>query len=557
LNLRNRPESVAGAIAWAILAATFLLRILYAFRYPFNADEPQHLHVAWAWANGLLQYRDVFDNHTPLFHMLMAPLVAILGDRPDLMILMRLAMLPLFAGLLICTWLIGRALFSQKVGLWAAVCTALMPFFFRGSLEFRTDVLWAACWLLAIALLVRAPLTVRRSFFVGLMIGASAATSLKTTFLFGGMAGAALLTPLVAWGWPWRERAAGLLRRAAAAAAGLLVIPVPIVLFFYAKGALGPFYYGTVQHNLIPFASQHALSRTITFAVCLLLGVLIARKVARGNPPSGMAVRRAFFVLLVAVTLALQSFWPTGARHTRLPIAPPMVVLVAAGLGWLLERKPGRHLALQHVAATAAAIELAVLVGAAPWHSGTAYQALLWQDVLKLTDPGQKVMDAKGELIFRPRGIYCVLEGITTLRIGMGLMPDDIPEQLMASRTCVAARGKSRLPPRAMAFVNANYICVGSLLAAGKALSPAPGQAGPVEFDIRIAASYAIVTPAGAGRGELDGIRAGDARFLDAGTHRYQPAPGEKHLAVVWAQAVQRGFSPFNISPSEQALWDP
>src|SRR5689334_17458398 len=57
-------------LAAAIIAAAMLLRALYAFRYRVDSDEPQHLHVAWAWAHGLVQYRDVFDNHMPLFHLL-------------------------------------------------------------------------------------------------------------------------------------------------------------------------------------------------------------------------------------------------------------------------------------------------------------------------------------------------------------------------------------------------------------------------------------------------------------------------------------------------------
>src|SRR2546425_17840 len=82
--------------AWmlvALSAAILALRIVYAFAYPFDSDEPQHLHVAWAWTKGLLPYRDVFDNHTPLFHMLSAPLVALIGETPRLLVLLKTVML--------------------------------------------------------------------------------------------------------------------------------------------------------------------------------------------------------------------------------------------------------------------------------------------------------------------------------------------------------------------------------------------------------------------------------------------------------------------------------
>src|ERR1700676_214435 len=51
---------------------------------PWNSDEPQHLHVVWAWANGMLPYKDVFDNHSPLFQAISAPLFALLGKRADI-----------------------------------------------------------------------------------------------------------------------------------------------------------------------------------------------------------------------------------------------------------------------------------------------------------------------------------------------------------------------------------------------------------------------------------------------------------------------------------------
>src|SRR5882724_3994814 len=95
-------------LAMALIVAAAFLRALYAFRYRVDTDEPQHLHVAWAWAHGLVQYRDVFDNHMPLFHLLTAPLVRALGERADIVPVMRLAMLPGYALVLWCTYRLGR-----------------------------------------------------------------------------------------------------------------------------------------------------------------------------------------------------------------------------------------------------------------------------------------------------------------------------------------------------------------------------------------------------------------------------------------------------------------
>ena len=43
------------------------LKFANLFRFRFDSDESQHLHVIWGWTRGLLQYRDIFDNHMPCF----------------------------------------------------------------------------------------------------------------------------------------------------------------------------------------------------------------------------------------------------------------------------------------------------------------------------------------------------------------------------------------------------------------------------------------------------------------------------------------------------------
>src|SRR2546426_2610988 len=184
--------------AWmlvALSAAILALRIVYAFAYPFDSDEPQHLHIAWAWTKGLLPYRDVFDNHTPLFHMLSAPLVAIIGETPRVLVLMRLAMIPLFATTLLGSFLLGRRLFGTRAGLWSVVLCGLSPTFFFKSLEYRTDVLWAALWILAVVVFIGGGPGARRGFCGGLLLGACLLVSLKTVMLLSALliASAALL----------------------------------------------------------------------------------------------------------------------------------------------------------------------------------------------------------------------------------------------------------------------------------------------------------------------------------------------------------------------------
>src|SRR5262249_21282319 len=78
---RGRTRFELGC-ALALLAGAALLRLAAIFHYRFDNDEPQHLHVVWGWTQGLVQYRDVFDNHMPLFHLLSVPLLWLVGVHP-------------------------------------------------------------------------------------------------------------------------------------------------------------------------------------------------------------------------------------------------------------------------------------------------------------------------------------------------------------------------------------------------------------------------------------------------------------------------------------------
>src|SRR5882762_333097 len=79
----DRAEQVWEVWLFRLAVGLFIVsRVVLAWHQTIGSDEPQHAHVAWAWVHGLVQYRDVFDNHTPLFHLVSAPLVALIGDGP-------------------------------------------------------------------------------------------------------------------------------------------------------------------------------------------------------------------------------------------------------------------------------------------------------------------------------------------------------------------------------------------------------------------------------------------------------------------------------------------
>jgi len=544
------------AMAVWLFAVTLLLRIVHVFHYPVNSDEPQHLHVVWGWAHGLLQYRDVFDNHTPLFHLLCAPLLFVFGERPGILYLMRLAMIPLSVAALWGTYQLGWVLFSRRVGLWAAVFTGLLPGFFFCSGEFRTDDLWTVLWLLALAVAVRGQLTWKRGLGVGFLLGTAVGVSLKTTLLLASFGVAVLAAASLTA----KDRARPLLCRlslcAVAALAGLVVVPSALVLFFFAQGALVPFVYGTVQHNILPGLGHWRYPQQSLLFPTMLPGLWWgARTIIRRTADVRLAARRAVIFLTPAIYIsALFSFWPLLTREDYLPFYPLLILLltpvILAVPGWIAHWRgsllPPRFVVL--VPTCFAILEIACVVGdRSLWRDRTRNATDLLAEVLQLTQPTDPVVDVKGETVFRPRSSYYVLEDITRARISQGLLADDIPERLVATRTCVAAADNEKFPPRTRAFLQENYLPVGHLRVAGQFLTPRTANDGVASFpfDVRIPAQYAVISETGTSTGWLDGTPYEDARFLVPGPHEYRSSSGEGRLALVWAQAVERGFSPF------------
>src|SRR5690348_8101741 len=108
------PGERAVLVVLAIIQV--VLRALCVVHHHIDSDEPQHLHVIWGWNHGLVQYRDLFDNHAPLFHLALMPAMRLLGERPDIIAIGRMLMLPMVALTLWATWRVGRALWSSRAG---------------------------------------------------------------------------------------------------------------------------------------------------------------------------------------------------------------------------------------------------------------------------------------------------------------------------------------------------------------------------------------------------------------------------------------------------------
>ena len=154
-------------------------------------------------------------------------------------------------------------------------------------------------------------------------------------------------------------------------------------------------------------------------------------------------------------------------------------------------------------------------------------------------------MDAKGETIYRNRASRYVLEQLTNKRISRGLLPDDIAARLIATRAPLVST--RRMPLAARAFIRDNYVKIAwRLRTLGQVLrEDGVPTRGPIPFEIAVPRRYTFVTPGGAAAGTLDGTAFTGPLELAVGPHEFLPASDSGRLVIIWAQAIERGYSPF------------
>jgi hypothetical protein len=550
----------------ALGAISLVLRGVAFSRYRFDSDEPQHLHVAWGWTAGLVQYRDFFDNHAPLFHLLMAPILRLVGEREDALLFMRIPMLPLWLLVLVATGIVARRLYSARVAAWAVLLLAVLPPFFLKSLEFRTDNLWVAVWAGILIVLTGRELTAARAFVIGLLLGIALCVSLKTILLIVTLLGAAVIVKLITAVTATATAAAGRMTTkpksrpesmpdwtrarittwlptptaatALAALAGFAILPALLATYFIRVGAWPKLVYCVFTFNELLTQTRNPWIGRALYPFALAAVLAVAWRMRKSVTDDREWWRFFWGVAAALFTITLACFWILISPRDLLPILPLFAIFFVARI----ERT--RH-------ATAILTITAVVCLVLVWHyaehfrDATTEHYTMIRQVLGVSRPGEYLMDIKGETIFRPRPYYFIFELITRSAMERGLIADTIAEELIAKRVHVAQADGPFLPKRGAAFLNANFVDLGRIRASGQWL----GDDG--SFSIAIPGQYVVLSEFGRAIGTLDGTPQTGPRVLAAGAHRFERALAGERLVVLWAPAFARGYSPFHHRDKE------
>ncbi len=296
---------------WLAAGTAVAIRVGFVVAQKIDSDEPQHLHIAWAWTQGLVQYRDVFDNHLPLLHVMFAPVMALMPESSTIFLLMRLAILPFAIGCSVLLYLFARPHFGERTAVIAALLFSVLPPWLGTSVEFRNDTLWIFFWLAGLALISRAKL-----HWAGVAFALALLASIKAAPLLLAHALA-----LVTQGALDRHSIRAGLRLAAAAA-----VPLFLTLsWMYAAGALDEMLYSTLFFNAAaPVEPARRISGVIGFAI---VAVVISTK--RRTEMNAATHLTYFAIWYVALLLG---FWPILTPRDFLPLAPLAAIAIAVKL---------------------------------------------------------------------------------------------------------------------------------------------------------------------------------------------------------------------------------
>jgi dolichyl-phosphate-mannose--protein O-mannosyl transferase len=341
---RYRRPLLVSCLALGVFA------LFLVFYRAWDADEFEHLQFTWMLSQGRTPYRDFFEHHTPIFHLLTAPYFDMIRDAgPGVMLVAPFGLRMLCTLFTALTAFVVFAMTRRAAGSGTATMAVALflscSFVLEKGIEIRPDslaaLLLAVCAYAIARGLCDAPTTEERlswALVAGLATGGTLMASQKGVFAVIGLLAAAWVLGLRRHG---RRVALSFL---GVTLLGLLAAVLPVLWLFARRGALGDFF----QHNVVlvvlwprEFAAEGwrwlalVLAKDTLFVGLALLGVaLLARRLGR-RPQTGLGTIVVLTVVASAIGFVVL---PIAQRQYLFMTAPFAAMAAAVAAGWLAER---------------------------------------------------------------------------------------------------------------------------------------------------------------------------------------------------------------------------
>ncbi|HVE16835.1 MAG TPA: hypothetical protein VNB29_08855, partial [Chthoniobacterales bacterium] len=380
-----------------------------------------------------------------------------------------------------------------------------------------------------------------RAFAIGLLLGAAFCSSIKTTFL------APALT--IGWGGAWvfsaRMREAWPLHRlpvqVAAAATGFAIVPGAIFGWLISKGTtLATLKFCLLGANQAPFETPRVIAALILAPLALAAAWWIAR------PPTLLAaLRAAVFLSITTYVIALAGFSPELRKQTFLVVWPLVILLLVTG-GTALLKKHRPALILPISIAVFVALFAHFIAESTLWNDGLRRHRELLTAAIKLTRPGDYLLDRKGETIFRERPIYIVYQHATLRGFNEGRLAEPPTSRLTDTHTAAALVDAGGLPDKMRKYLKQNFLPVGDdlLRVPGFLVKTFPENGRFVgRITVPQVGNYVVLTQGSAP--QPFEVKIAGPQKIDLGPN------GPRKFLLLWKPAWDAGFPP---SPKAWAL---
>jgi hypothetical protein len=131
-----------------LLAEVFYLALVRQFDY----DEFDSIHSAWKLLAGEKIYVDFFHHHHPFFYYCLAGVIATIGERTLILIVMRILSYVMLVLLVLITYRFALSIFKNRtIAFISAFLLAGATIFIDSAIEIRADVPQTLCGLLSFA----------------------------------------------------------------------------------------------------------------------------------------------------------------------------------------------------------------------------------------------------------------------------------------------------------------------------------------------------------------------------------------------------------------------